>query len=111
MDWATVGAHGLAALSVASISWRLRGLLSALVSKMMRQLRVHRAADQLAHQLLDQAPRPEQILRLAVPLQQLVDELVRDRGATRAPSFRRRLPHGIVFYGQRLRHVDLLSCG
>jgi hypothetical protein len=38
------------------------------VAKVMRQLRIHRATDQPAHQLFDQAARAPQVFRLAVPL-------------------------------------------
>ena len=79
LDRAVVAEHGFARMPVAAIAGAAAGRVALLISHMLTQLGAQSALQQPLLQLPEQPFLAEQIRRRAVPLQQLLDELIPDR--------------------------------
>ena len=75
LDVALVGTQPLAAPAVPTIALFFRWRLTLVVTQVLIELGVHGSVDQRRRQLLQQPIRSSQVFRLAVVLQQLVQEL------------------------------------
>src|SRR5260370_37915063 len=79
LDRAVVAEHRFARMAVTAVAAASAGQVAFLVPQMLAQLRAQRTFQQFLLELFEEPLLAKQILRGAIPLQQLVDYLVPDR--------------------------------
>src|SRR5205814_3305457 len=95
LDRPVIADHRLARIAVAAVAAAAPSRVALLVSQMLAKLGAERAFQQSLLQFLEKPLLAEQILRAAIPLQQLLDNLVSDRLChVREPLLLHRVSHG-----------------